>query len=600
MRIWTGRVAVIALALALALLVSGRTASADEGWVIKSFKSNIQIQANATISVSEDITVDFGSLQKHGIFRTIPVQYRYNDTEDRYYNIDVSSVTDGQKPIPFDASVDNFDEVIKIGDPDRLVTGVNRYVIDYTVEGAMNTFDDRDELFWNVDGDRWPVPKQAVTATVSWPSGPAKELACFEGPNGSTETCTSDSTAGQATLTARRPLASNEEMSVAISLDPTIVDVPPPMLTAKAREFPQDAFDINPVTLLLALLIAAAGLAAVGWNWWRHGRDRAYLTRYYETPSVNTPEEPEPLFKHEPVVVEFGPPQNMKPAQLGLILDEHADAKDVTASIVDLAVRGYLTITDKPGFLGSHDWLLTKKDGDYNALLPYERTLHDGLFEGRSEVKVSELRGKFQSTLQSVERQVVSDAMSRRLFTTNPNLARGGWGCLGVGVLLLGGVATYFLGIALGWGLVGLAVALVGGALIVTAMNMSQRTAAGRELLLKTLGFRLYMDTAEKYRQQFAEKAEIFTQLLPYAIVFGVVSKWAKAFEGIDTSKANSSWYVGNAPFQAALLSSSLESMNSSLAHAISASPPSSGSSSGFGGGGFSGGGGGGGGGGSW
>jgi uncharacterized membrane protein len=148
--------------------------------------------------------------------------------------------------------------------------------------------------------------------------------------------------------------------------------------------------------------------------------------------------------------------------------------------------------------------------------------------------------------------------------------------------------------------LVGLAVVLVGGVLVATAMNMSQRSAAGRELLLKTLGFRLYMDTAEKYRQQFAEKAEIFTQLLPYAIVFGVVSKWAKAFEGIDTSQANSSWYVGNAPFQAALLSSSLQSMNNSISSAISASPPSSGSSSGFGGGGSSGGGGGGGGGGSW
>jgi len=107
------------------------------------------------------------------------------------------------------------------------------------------------------------------------------------------------------------------------------------------------------------------------------------------------------------------------------------------------------------------------------------------------------------------------------------------------------------------------------------------------------------MNTAEKYRQQFAEKAEIFTQLLPYAIVFGVVDRWAKAFEGIDTSGASNGWYVGNAPFQAALLSSSLQSMNNNISSAISASPPSSGSGSGFGGG-SSGGGGGGGGGGSW
>ena len=135
--------------------------------------------------------------------------------------------------------------------------------------------------------------------------------------------------------------------------------------------------------------------------------------------------------------------------------------------------------------------------------------------------------------------------------------------------------------------------------LIATSKNMSQRTAVGRDLLQHTLGFRLYMDTAEKYRQQFAEKAEIFTQLLPYAIVFGVVNRWAKAYEGIDTSASNG-WYVGNAPFQAALLSSSLQSMNDSISSAISSAPPSSGSGSGFGGGGSSGGGGGGGGGGSW
>src|SRR5260370_25771659 len=96
------------------------------------------------------------------------------------------------------------------------------------------------------------------------------------------------------------------------------------------------------------------------------------------------------------------------------------------------------------------------------------------------------------------------------------------------------------------------------------------------------------MTTAEKYRQQFAAKADIFTQLLPYAIVFGCVTLWAKAFEGIDTSATNS-WYVGPGPFQAALLSSSLQSMNANISSAI-AFNPSSGSSSGFGGGGFSGG----------
>jgi uncharacterized membrane protein len=188
--------------------------------------------------------------------------------------------------------------------------------------------------------------------------------------------------------------------------------------------------------------------------------------------------------------------------------------------------------------------------------------------------------------------------MSRKLFTARPDTARAEWGCLGVAVVIGGIAISVALGLAFGWGLLGAAIVLVGLVLTITFPFMPQRTAAGRDLLQHTLGFRLYMTTAEKYRQQFAAKAQIFTDLLPYAIVFGCVSLWAKAFEGIDTS-ATTSWYVGSGPFQAAVIASSLESMNANLSSAIASSPPSGGSGSGFGGGG-SGGGGGGGGGGSW
>jgi uncharacterized membrane protein YgcG len=341
----------------------------------------------------------------------------------------------------------------------------------------------------------------------------------------------------------------------------------------------------------------------VAWNWWVHGRDRAYLTQHYlaSTPSVpaTSPSEPEqtlPLGARETLVVEFGPPQDLRPGQLGLILDESADTKDVTATIIDLAVRGYLTIAEGPG---KSDWTLTKKSGPMEALMPYERTLYDGMFAGRDTVKLSDLKGAFAPTLKMAEGQIYADALSRRLFTSNPNQARASWGCLGFALVLVGFAATVALGLAFGWGLIGVAVIITGIALTATFPFMPQRTAAGRNLLQRTLGFRLYMTTAEKYRQQFAEKAQIFTQLLPYAIVFGCVTQWAKAFEGIDTAAANSTWYTGNVPLQAAFLASNLESMNASISSAITYVPPSAGSSSGFSGG-FSGGGGGGGGGGSW
>ena len=243
--------------------------------------------------------------------------------------------------------------------------------------------------------------------------------------------------------------------------------------------------------------------------------------------------------------------------------------------------------------------MLSWKGCDPTQLMPYENTILDGIFSGRRQVALSELKGTFAPDLRTAENQLYADAMSRKLFRFRPDYMRGIAVVAAIAVVLAGAGLAFALGELLGWGLIGIAVILTGLVLLVVHRALSTRTASGRDLLQHTLGFRLYMTTAEKYRQQFAEKAEIFTQLLPYAIVFGSVALWAKAFEGIDTSATNA-WYVGTGPFQAALLSSSLQSMDANISSAISFTPPSSGSSSGFGGGGFSGGGGGGGGGGSW
>ena len=606
------------LAAAFAIGLTGPAVHADEGWVITSFHSDITVAPNSSLTITEDIRVDFGSLQKHGIFRTIPLRYRYDESHDRYYSLDVMSVTDGSRPLTHSDSIDNDNYVIKIGDPYHPVSGPNRYVITYAVVGVMNSFADHDELFWNVDGALWPVPKRLVTATVNLPPDAFQKAACYQGPTGSRETCTEVNSGPVVNFSSTRPLGSGEQMSIVTALNTGPVRVPPPMLESRKRQFPQDAFDINPFTVGLSLLIAIAGIGLVAWNCWAHGRDRAYLTQYYLT---NDPREGIlPLSRHDPLVVEFEPPQNMRPAQLGLILDERADAKDITATIVDLAVRGYMTISEVPGQQGAspgagfarpgalrrdapphnQDWSFTRKpDGNAAALIPHEKTILDVLFAGRQQVKLSELRGTFAPTVKLAESQIYGDAMSRKLFTTRPDIARIEWGCLGVAVIIGGVAISAGLGLAFGWGLIGAAVVLIGLVLAVSFPFMPQRTAAGRDLLQHTLGFRLYMTTAETYRQQFAAKAQIFTQLLPYAIVFGCVSMWAKAFEGIDTTAVNS-WYVGNGPFQAALLASNLQSMNTSISSAISYTPPSAGSSSGFGGGGFSGGGGGGGGGGSW
>jgi len=211
--------------------------SANETWVITSFHSDVTIAGSSALTVVEDINVDFGSLQKHGIFRTIPLRYRYDDSHDRYYRLEVMSVTDGARLITHSDSIDSDNYVIKIGNPSLLVSGMNRYVITYTVAGAMNSFSDHDELFWNVDGGLWPVSKQKVTATVHVPSNAFQKAACYQGPGGSRETCTSEPAGSAITYAATRTLASGEQMSIVTALRKGAVTVPPPMTQSRTRSW---------------------------------------------------------------------------------------------------------------------------------------------------------------------------------------------------------------------------------------------------------------------------------------------------------------------------------------------------------------------------
>jgi uncharacterized membrane protein len=217
----------------------------------------------------------------------------------------------------------------------------------------------------------------------------------------------------------------------------------------------------------------------------------------------------------------------------------------------------------------------------------------------KDEAKLSDLKGTFHSTLMHAERDLYRASVSSGWFPTAPDRVRTVWAGIGCLVTAAGVGATAALGIVFGFGIVGLALLVVGLAVLVTSRAMAARSAKGRELRWHILGFRRYMETAETDRQRFAEKENIFAQYLPYAIVFGLVSKWAAAFSGLDAERATQGWYTGSSFTTIPAFSSQLSSFSSGLATAISSTPASSGSS-GFGGGGSSGGGGGGGGGGSW
>jgi len=612
--------ALLVLAMALVASATGDAgAEAQEDWVVRSFDARYVIDESGTFSVAEDIIVDFGGLERHGIFRDIPVEYEYDNDSNRLIDITGISVSDGVTPVEFEVSDEGPDRRIKIGDPDVLVSGQQRYVISYTVNDGPNPFDDHDELYWNITGGDWEAPIERASANVAAPGPGIQRVTCFQGPTGSTETCESFFDETSASFQAAGALPPGSELTVVVGLRKGLVEVGPPVLVdanENVLDQARDMFKVSPATILLAGIVGLAILAALGRQWWVAGRDRWFGDMYYV--HENPPEDTKPLLARETVVVEYTPPavgrgRRMRPAEIGLLLDERADTLDVSATIVDLAVRRHILIRELPkegifGVFKSQDYELarqpgveeTSSSGSRDGLLPYEDRLKGALFEDGDTVKLSELKNKFHDDLTEVKSDLYDEAVQGlKLFPANPDTVRNAYRVAGIVIAIIGGVSAYLLGKAFGAGLIGIPIVAAGVLLFFLSPLMPRRTAQGQLLYRRCLGFRLYMTKAEQERQSFAEKANLFEEYLPYAIVYGCVKKWAKAFEGLGLEERGTNWYVGRRGFAVATFADSLGDFSESISGVMASTPGGSGGS-GFGGGGSAGGGGGGGGGGSW
>jgi uncharacterized membrane protein len=223
-----------------------------------------------------------------------------------------------------------------------------------------------------------------------------------------------------------------------------------------------------------------------------------------------------------------------------------------------------------------------------------------GLFEDGDEVVLSELKRKFVSRLKRVQDELYRDVVARGWFLRRPDQVRSTWVVSGIIVLIVGVVATALLAMWTTFALLGPPVALAGLVLLIGSNAMPRRTPKGTGMMRRTLGFRRAIETAERDTARWAAEAGVFSKYLPYAVVFGLVDRWANAFEGLTEETAGvGSWYVSQRPFTTLAFASMVGDFSTSTVGTIVSTPASSGGS-GFGGGGFSGGGMGGGGGGSW
>jgi len=305
------------------------------------------------------------------------------------------------------------------------------------------------------------------------------------------------------------------------------------------------------------------------------------------------------------VSVEFVPPEKIRPGQVGTLIDEQANVLDVTATILDFAVRRHLHINELTDG-NKQDWELTKlTDGD-PAFLPYEKTLFDALFDGRESVRLSQLKYTFATDLAKVRKQLYADMVGQGWYRQSPATTRAAAYGVAVFALLAAVGVTALLGYFAQAALIG--VGLVAGAiaLIAVAGKFPARTGKGSAMLERVQGFRLYIATTEAEQIKFQEREQIFSSYLPYAIVFGLAERWAGIFRDIGSVPAAGGgatpglyWYTGAAGWNMATFNDSIGSFTTTTVGTIATTPPSASGSSGFSGG-FSGGGGGGGGGGSW
>jgi uncharacterized protein (TIGR04222 family) len=492
---------------------------------------------------------------------------------------------------------------IKIGDPDRTISGPHTYDITYTLRGVLNGFPDHDELNLNAIGPGWTVPIQRASVTVEAPAD-ITQVACFSGPLRSTLPCTGATSSGAMATFTQGNIPPGAALTVVVALPKGAV--PPPRPILEERFNLGTAFSITPVTAGVGGALLVLVLLVFAFLMYRFGRDRRYRGSPVDQAfgSDSGAEEYVPVLHHAETPVEFVPPDNLRPGQLGTLVDFTANPLDVTATIVDLAVRGYLVIEEIPGeggFLHKPDWKLIKKKEPDADLKEYERKLLDSLFEGRNEVQLSDLRYTFHSEMQQIQSALIEDAQAQGWFVRLPSATRMQWGCLGVLVLLAGAGLMTLLIIFTHAALLGIPLLVAGILLTFGAYWMPQRTAKGTAVLRRTEGFRRFINESEKERARFAEQKNLFSEYLPYAIVFGATGKWAAAFAGLDDQPPDtSSWYVSSTPFTFLAFSSAIDGFTVSTSGTLTSTPPSTSGSSGFSGGGFSGGGAGGGGGGSW
>lgn len=567
-------------AVAVVLLLSAPLLLAKER--ILEFHSDIRVFPDATIEVTETIVVTVeGVAIRRGIYRDFPVEYRDSFGNTVEVDVEPLSVLRNGQPETFHTVRSGRDIRTYFGHKDVFLEyGTHTYQFRYRASRMLGFFEEHDEIYWNVTGFRWVFPIEAASATVRLEFDAPQDrriVDAYTGPFGATNQDYERNLdeGGNVHFKSSKRLGPTNGLTI-------VVGWPKGYVTEPGR-WQKTGWLLSDNRNVL--------VAVIGWlllilyyipMWLKHGKN----------PDLG------------PVVTRYEPPENYSPASLRYIDKMRYDDTVMTAAVVNLAVKGYLTISNSDG---THR--LTKTSGTGNApLAAGEAALLGVLFEGKhSNISLSETNHSVLGRARTAHRDSLRADYKQKYFRTN--------GVLNIVPSVIA-IGTMVIALGIGTDVTKLLIAVLAGiylTLIFFALIMPKPTERGQKVLDQLEGFKDYLTVAEEDELNLRSPPEktpaLFEKMLPYALALGIDQKWAKRFASILAAATQSGgetyrpgWYQGD--WSNADLSQTTHAMSSDLNSAISSSVSPPGSSSGSSGGSFSsgssGGGGGGGGGGGW
>lgn len=580
------------LLLALVLLVAAVAGvKADER--ILDWRSDIRVLADSTLEVTETLRVRAAGEQiRRGLLRDFPTRYVDRRGRRVVTGFEVLAVRRDGRAEPHALERLANGARLRIGDPGVYLSPAEyTYTIIYRTDRQLGYFADHDELYWNVTGNGWDFPIDAVTAQVFLPGSiepDAIAVEAYTGPQGAQGGDWQAGTAASlATFRTTRGLGPREGLTIVASWPKGFVTAPD--LDRRAGYLLRDAW---PAAVALAglvlLLLYYAGV------WRRVGRD---------PPS-------------RVIVPQYEPPAGTSPAAMRFLRRMAYDDRCFASAVLSLAVQGALRIEQRSsGLLGrKHVFTLHRAErGTATPLAEDERELHERLFAAASSVELDDANHVVISGAKLAHLRVLKARYMPSAFRAN-----GVWHGLGVLLSLLIGAFAVVLPAASGgfgpswWfmtpaGWVALAAAVVAlVANVAFGWLLKAPSVAGRATMDHIEGFRLFLDVAEGDELQLVGApsltARLYERYLPAALALEVEQRWAERFATVFATEPPGhapSWYSGDA-WDSRNVARFSSDLGSTFSSAISSASTAPGSSSGSGGGGSSGGGGGGGGGGGW